>query len=238
MGQGVFKQKNGLWAVDVVGSCGVLTPEQLAGLARLAEEAGAIAFKLTSRQTLVALLPEGRAAGFMEGLAALGLRVSPYGNVVRAVKACPGNEDFCPRALGDALGLGMALQERYLGREVPKDFKIAVAGCPRGCVDPYCADFGVIAAGKDVFDVAVGGMGGSSRPRHGVVVARRIGREKVFALLEHVLARFGELAQPREKLGRAIERLGVEPFLPPAPALAPEEDGSLAEFARFLKEHD
>ncbi len=85
--------------------------------------------KLTSRQTLVAVLGADRVDDLVNTLPALGLKVSPYGNVVRAVKACAGNSALCPRPMGEALDLGMEIQEKYLGVEVPKDFKIAVAGC-------------------------------------------------------------------------------------------------------------
>lgn len=117
--------------------------------------------------------------------------------------------------------------------EVPKDFKISVAGCIRGCTDPYCADLGVVASGRDVFDVAIGGFGGSSRPLHGHIIARRIGREDVFHLIDHVLDRFKSLGDPGEKLGRAISRLGLDPFLPARP-MEGSESGPSDDFTRFL----
>lgn len=233
MGQGIFRQKNGMAAVDIVAACGVLTPDQVLGLAGIAREFGVFRFKLTSRQTVVAVLNAGREEELARALTSLGLRVSPYGNVVRAVKACAGSSALCPRSLGEALDLGIGIQEKYLGVEVPKDFKIAVAGCIRGCTDPYCADLGVVASGRDVYDVAIGGFGGSSRPLHGQVIARRLGREDVFNLIDHVLERFRSLGEPGEKLGRAIARLGLDPFLPPRP-MDGEEQGPPDDFTSFL----
>ncbi len=234
MGEGVFKQRNGMVAVDIVAACGVLTPGQLSGLARMAEECGVFRLKLTSRQTLVAVLGGDGVDKLVGSLPELGLKVSPYGNVVRAVKACAGNSALCPRSIGEALDLGIEIQERYMGLAVPKDFKIAVAGCPRGCTDPYCADLGVVASGRDVFDVAIGGYGGSSRPLHGVVIARRAAKEDVFFLIGHVLDRFKALGEPGEKLGRAIARLGLDPFSPDRPVkgdeVKPPED-----FTKFLE---
>ncbi|OAT82309.1 nitrite reductase [Desulfotomaculum copahuensis] len=237
MGRGLFKQKNGLYAVDVTAACGVMTPAQLTGLARAAVDNNAFRIKLTTRQTVVVLLPEGNVSALEEALEPLELQVSPFGNVVRPVKACAGNSSLCPRSLGDALDLGVEIQARYLGRETPKDFKIAVAGCPRGCTDPYCADFGVIAAGNDRFRIAIGGMGGSNCPRHGEIIAENVPRDKVFTVLEHVLERFEVLAEPREKLGRAVERLGLTPFLPPAGLLSAEKAVLAAddEFVQFLQ---
>jgi dissimilatory sulfite reductase (desulfoviridin) alpha/beta subunit len=234
MGEGIFRQKNGMVAIDIVASCGVLTPEQLSGLARLCEECGVFRVKLTSRQTVVAVLDESGAEKLTGALPGLGLKVSPYGNVVRAVKACAGSSALCPRSVGEALGLGIEIQDKYIGVEVPKDFKIAVAGCMRGCTDPYCADIGVIASGREVFDVAVGGFGGSARPLHGEVIARRISKESVFLLIDHVLERFKSLGEPGEKLGRAVARIGLAPFLPPVGIKAAEE-APPEDFIKFLE---
>ncbi|MFZ5643033.1 MAG: nitrite reductase [Bacillota bacterium] len=234
MGEGIFRQKNGMLAVNIVASCGVMTTDQLSGLARLSEECGVFRVKLTSRQTLVAVLDEDKAGMLISALPGIGLRVSPYGNVVRAVKSCPGSSALCPRSIGDSLGLGIEIQDRYLGMEVPKDFKIAVAGCARGCTDPYCADLGIIATGREVFDVAIGGYGGSSQPFHGKLIGRKINKEDIFSVIDHVLERFKELGEPKEKLGRTIMRLGLNPFLPPSQikeaAQEPPQD-----FLEFLK---
>lgn len=234
MGTGVFRQKNGMVAVDVVAACGVLTSGQFLGLAQTVTDLGAFRVKLTSRQTLVVVLEEDKSAALIEALPGLGLKLSPYGNVVRAVKACAGNSGLCPRSVGEALNLGIEIQERYLGREVPKDFKIAVAGCNRGCVDPYCADFGVVSSGRDVFDVLIGGYGGSARPLHGQVIARKISSQNVFAVLDYILEQFSALGEPGEKLGRTIARLGAESFTPPASLLNTVGEANKDEFAEFL----
>ena len=239
VGEGLFKQKNGMMAVDIVAGCGVMTVQQMAGLAQLGEKTDVFRFKMTTRQTVVAVLAEKRVAAFRKGLEPLGLMVSPYGNVIRAVKACAGNSALCPRAIVDALDLGIELQEKYIGRVMPKDFKIAVAGCVRGCTDPHCADFGVIGVGKDVFNVAIGGVGGSLKPIHGQIIAEKISKEDVFKMLDRVLDKYVLLGETSEKLGRTIRRVGIQEFglqefaLSDSfhtPAFAPVDD----EFAKFL----
>jgi dissimilatory sulfite reductase (desulfoviridin) alpha/beta subunit len=221
-------------ALDIVTACGVLTPGQLSGLSRKLEELNAFRVKLTSRQTMVVLLEEDKAGELIEALPDLDLVLSPYGDVVRAVKACPGNSALCPRSTGEALDLGIELQKKYLGRQVPKDFKIAVAGCYRGCVDPHCADFGVVAAGKDAFDVIIGGCGGSAKPLHGKLIARKVTTGAVYSILDHVLDRFSVLAQPGEKLGRAVARLGLEQFIPPDELVNCSVGSADNEFENFL----
>lgn len=153
------------------------------------------------------------------GVLELKQSVSLYGGTIRVVKACEGSTDLCPLDMGDALVMGMEIKEVYLRRKVPGDVKIAVAGCKRECTDPLCADIGVIARGKNKYDVFVGGCGGASEPVHGQLLAGQVCREDVFKLLEHVLERYTSLAQPKEQIAAAVVRLGMKAFLPPADLL-------------------
>ena len=235
MGEGFFRQRNGLLAVDVMAACGLLTPEQWAGLGKIAREHDVFRLKLTTRQTVVVLVPEEKAEKLTAALAPLGLQVAPFEKVVRPVKACAGSADLCPRAVADALSLGLAIQEKYVGRETPRDFKIAVAGCARGCTDPQCADFGARGAGKDRFDVFLGGRGSTARPLHGVPLARKVTAEQVIGLLDFVLERYCNLAQPAERLCQTLTRLGREQFQPPPELLVPSGEDEAAEFALFLQ---
>ncbi|MCL6479647.1 MAG: nitrite reductase [Peptococcaceae bacterium] len=232
MGQAVFKQKNGLVAVDVLAACGVLNPEQFMGLAEAARDTGVRAIKFTSRQTVVLVLEEKDVPVLADKIAGIGLRISPYGNTVRAVKACAGNSDLCPRAIADALNLGIEIQGSYSGQPVPKDFKIAVAGCPRGCIDPYCADFGLVADGKNTYSVVIGGRGGSAKPEHGTVIQEKIPASQVFPVLDHVLAGYRELAEPGERLCKTISRVGIDRFILPSVIKPGNEIDE--EFGRFL----
>lgn len=224
-------------AVNVVASCGVFSPNQFLGLAEAARDTGVRALKLTSRQTVVLVLAEGQLPHLVKKISDLGLRISPYGNSIRSVKACAGNSDLCPRAIADALNLGIELQDKYIGQTVPKDFKIAVAGCPRGCTDPYCADFGLVACGKDSYHVAIGGRGGSANPEHGVVILEKIPSSRISAVLDYVLGKYRELAQPGEKFCRTISRAGVQAFVPPFSRAEPEDEKN-EEFSRFLMSED
>ncbi|WP_274378718.1 hypothetical protein [Desulforamulus profundi] len=143
MGEAIFRQqRNGLYAVNIVVPGGILTPEQFLGLAEVARDAGVWRIKCGVRQTLIAVLEQDKIPELLEKIKVLGLQVAPFGNKIRSVKACPGGAELCPRSLGPALELGMELQARYLGQDVPKDFKISTAGCSRGCTEPYCADLG------------------------------------------------------------------------------------------------
>lgn len=235
MSYGIFKQRIGMVAVDVMATCGVLTPEQWVALGEVALRNQVFRFKFTTRQTVVVVLPEENVPSFAKNLEAAGLKIAPYKMAVRAVKACAGHPALCPRSLADALGLGISLQERYTGQKTPKDFKIAVAGCARGCTDPQCADFGARASGEERYDIFIGGRGGTVRPVHGRLMARSVSAEQVQALLGWVLERYKAVAQPFERLGQTIDRVGLDYFLPPEELTAQSGTDEASEFATFLQ---
>ncbi|MTI86019.1 MAG: nitrite reductase [Firmicutes bacterium] len=214
MGIACFKQKNGLEALVVVGNCGVVTPEQFSGLAAHVKELEIAALKLTTRQTLVLVLPLEKREQACYIVEELGLKVGTYGGVVRNVKACCGDDDLCTWSRGNALQLGTALQESCWGSPVPKDFKISVAGCSRGCTDPLCADFGAVATAPDSFDIYIGGRGATLRPTHASLLARDITASGVAELVQVVLDRYSELAEPKERFVSLVQRLGTQPFHP------------------------
>jgi len=214
VGIACFKQKNGLEALVIVGNCGVVTPEQFSGLAAYVKELEIAALKLTTRQTLVLVLPLEKKEQACYIVEELGLKVGTYGGVVRNVKACCGEDGLCIWSRGDALKLGTDLQESYWGYPVTKDFKISVAGCSRGCTDPMCADFGAVATAPDSFDIYIGGRGATLRPNHGSLLAKDITADGVTKLVQVVLDRYSELAEPKERFVSLVQRLGTDPFHP------------------------
>ncbi len=231
MAEAIFKQSSGLMAVALVGNCGIFSTEQLAGLVAARKELGITVFKLSSRQTLIIVLPEEKLEALKTTALRLGLKLNNFGGAVRNVKACCGTSSLCQRMQGEATQMGIRLQERFMNQPVPKDFKISVAGCYRGCTDPLCADFGVVAVREDRYDVYLGGRGGSKRPRHGQELVRGVKGEDMEKVLQHVLATYKRLGQPNERLCFTIDRVGLESFRPPeiVPAAPGEEPAQASE---------
>ncbi|WP_406677852.1 nitrite reductase [Moorella sp. ACPs] len=236
MGDAIFKQRSGYLGVGIVARCGILTPAQVSGLGELAQAVECRYCKLTTRQTLIFVIPETKLEDLRAGVAALGLRVGVFGEIVRNVKACAGNKDLCQRSLSDVFELGGEIQDRFMDRPTPCDFKIALAGCHRGCTDPLCADYGIIATGNDTYNVYLGGRGGSRKPIHARPIATGITGEGVINLLTFILERYDALAEPRERICNTIARVGLEPFLPPEDFLTryrPQEENDFLAFAGF-----
>ena len=102
--------------------CGVVSSDTLRKLADAAEKYEAAALKITSaaRVAIVGLKEEDISSVWAD------LGMSPgaaVGLCVRSVKACPGTT-FCKRGVQDSLSLGLKLDEKYHGMELPGKFKI------------------------------------------------------------------------------------------------------------------
>lgn len=236
MGHAIFEQRSGILGVAVVAACGVISAEQLAGLGELPKKVSVQGMKLTTRQTLIFLINEADLAVFQQEIQKIGLQIGVFGNIVRNVKGCAGSDQWCQRSFGDAFGLGVRIQEQFMNQPVPKDFKISTAGCSRGCTDPYCADFGIIAVGADRFDIYLGGRGGSKVPRHGKRILENISADQVLQVLDYVLEKYRQLGQENERLCRVIDRCGIDSFIPSSEVYIGEtgQPEELDDFSAFL----
>ncbi|NLX55280.1 MAG: NAD(P)/FAD-dependent oxidoreductase [Planctomycetaceae bacterium] len=186
--------------------CGVVTPAVLRKIADVAERYSIPMLKITSaaRIALLGIREEDVDAIWNE------LEMDP-GNVVgicvRSIKACPGTT-YCKRGQQDSLGLGMILDDKYHGLELPGKMKIGVSGCPNQCGETSFKDIGLVGTAKG-WRVYVGGNGGTS-PRIGEILAQRIDTDAALQLLDRILEYYRANAKPKERMGRMIERLGLE----------------------------
>lgn len=235
MGHAIFEQRSGILGVAIAGDCGVVSSEQLIQLGEIAKKMQVHGIKMTARQTVVFLINSEDLEKFQDEIKKTGLRIGVFGNVVRSVKGCAGSDALCVHARGDAYGLGVSLQNRFMNEPVPKDFKISTAGCVRACTDPYCADFGVIATGKDTFSIYLGGRGGSKKPAHGKLILEEISSEGVAEVLEYVLTKYREIAKPSERLCKTIERYGIDGFIPSMDTVKRASSEELNDFLDFMK---
>ncbi len=186
--------------------CGVVSPDQLRRLADVAEKYNAAALKLTSaaRIAIVGLKEEDVDGAWAD----LGMNAgAAVGLCVRSVKACPGTT-FCKRGQRDSLGMGMYFDEVYHGMELPGKLKMGVSGCANQCAETRIKDIGLVGK-TNGWDVYVGGCAGG-RPRLGDLLCTGVSDEDAKALVERIVAFFKENAKPRERMGKMIERIGLE----------------------------
>jgi NAD(P)H-nitrite reductase large subunit len=187
---------------------GVTSPAALRKIADVAERFNAQALKITSAQRIAIVglaeekLDEVWAALDQKPGAAIGL-------CVRSVKICPGTT-FCKRGQQDAVGVGMELDEKYHGLELPWKFKMGVSGCANDCAEACIKDVGLIGTPKG-WNVMVGGNGGGM-PRLSLKLAEHIpSDEEAMEIVGKVVEWFKKLNK-RSRLGKFVDEIGIEAF--------------------------
>lgn len=188
--------------------CGVVTPDQLRRLADAADkyEAGAVKVTSAARIALVGLRQADIDAVWKD------LDINPghaVGMCVRSVKACPGTA-FCRLGKQDSLSMGMKLDQLYHGMELPSKTKIGVSGCSNQCAENCIKDIGLYGK-KDGWVLTAGGKG-ASKPRLADTLAEDLDDETALRMIEKIVAYYKENAKKLERIGKMIDRVGLEAF--------------------------
>ena len=186
--------------------CGVTTPAQLRTIADVAEKYNAQALKLTSaaRIAIVGIREEDVDAVWDE------LKMVPghaVGICVRSIKACPGTQ-FCRLGLQDSLGMGMKLDGKFHGYQLPGKMKMGVSGCTNMCAENCIKDISLFGK-KSGWTLMAGGIG-SKKPRLADVVAEDLDDLQALERIERIIAFYAENGQKNERLGRMIDRMGLD----------------------------
>ena len=204
----ILQRDNKTYAVAPHIPCGVVTPEMLRKIADVSEKYNAKAIKITGATRIAIVgLDEEHIDNVWEELqldkgAAVGL-------CVRSIRACPGTT-FCKIGQQDALGVGMELDQRYHGKELPGKFKMAVSGCQLSCAESWVRDVGLIGK-KDGWQVVIGGNVGA-KPRIGQEIISGLDDSQVLEVVDKIVQCYKENAKKNERLGKLIERVGMAPF--------------------------
>ncbi|MBW8015413.1 MAG: NAD(P)/FAD-dependent oxidoreductase [Planctomycetes bacterium] len=188
--------------------CGVVTPDILRNIADVAEKYGHTALKVTSaaRIAIIGLKEEDIDSVWEDLHCSAGAAV---GLCVRSVKACPGTT-FCKKGLQDSLSVGMKLDEKYHGMEVPGKLKMGVSGCPNQCAETCIKDIGLVGL-KNGWKVFVGGNGGG-KPRLAVEIAKDLNSEDALDMIDKIVDYFKANATGRQRLGAMLEKTGIDEF--------------------------
>ncbi len=123
------------------------------------------------------------------------------------VQACPGNI-VCKYGVQDSLGLGIEIEEFFLGTELPAKVKIGVSGCPFCCGESFVRDIGILGRKKGWMVI----FGGNSarRPRIGDIIAEDVSKEEVISLTKRCLKYYAANGKKKERTARFIERIGID----------------------------
>jgi len=186
--------------------CGVVTPEILRKIADVAEKYDCPALKITSaaRIAMFGLQEEDIDAIWSE----LGMDSGHVvGICVRSIKACPGTT-FCKLGQQDSLSVGMKLDAKYHGVEMPGKMKMGISGCPNQCGETNFRDVGLFGTKKG-WRLSVGGNGGP-KPRIAQLLAKDLSTEEALRLIDRIIDYYRANAKPRERFGHTIQRLGLD----------------------------
>ena len=186
--------------------CGVASPELLRKIADIAEKYNAQALKITSatRIAIVGLKEEDIDDVWNELGMAPGAAV---GLCVRSLRACPGTT-FCKLGQQDALGLGMELDKKYHGLDLPGKFKMAVSGCQINCAESWVRDLGLFGK-PEGWTIVIGGNVGQ-KPRIAQELINGLNDDQALEKVRQVIDYYKETASKGERLGKMIDRLGFE----------------------------
>lgn len=186
--------------------CGLVTPAILRKLADVAEKYQLPAVKVTSAERIA--LIGIKEADVDKIWAELDMEHGQVvGICVRSIKACPGTS-YCKRGQQDSIGLGLMLDSKYHGLQLPGKMKMGVSGCPNQCGETNFKDIGLVGTPKG-WRLYVGGNGGTSA-RIGQLLAQDLDADGALALVEKVLDYYRATAKPKERLGKTLERVGLD----------------------------
>ena len=91
---------------------------------------------------------------------------------------------------------------------MPGKVKLGVSGCPNQCAETNFKDIGLVGTPKG-WRILVGGNGGSN-PRIGELLAKDLTTDEALDAVDRILEYYQENAKPRERIGRLIQRQGLE----------------------------
>ena len=200
-------QKDGTFSVVPRIYGGITTPAELRRIADVAEKYNAGMVKITGGQRIDLLgipkehLPDvWRELGMPSGHA--------YTKAFRTCKTCVGTE-FCRFGLGESTKLGIDIEKKFQGVEMPHKVKMAVSGCPRNCAEATVKDVGVVAIEGGKWEVYVGGAAGAS-VRKGDVLAVLDSPSEVIKVMGRFLQYYRENAKYLERTYGFVERVGID----------------------------
>ncbi len=187
---------------------GLISPENLQNIAKVALKYNIPVLKITSAQRLsfIGHNPEDTPAIWHD----LGYNHSPSKPPgVHYIQACPGI-NHCKYGCQDSLYLGQRLEDELLAMELPAKTKIGISGCSMNCCESFVRDIGIFAK-KEGWTLVFGGNGGG-RPRIGDIIDENLDDSQVINLVKKCLAQYKQLARPKERTARLMERTILEDF--------------------------
>lgn len=204
---GAILQRDGkTWAIVPRTPVGLVTADILEAIARTIRKYDIPVAKITSGQrvALVGLTEEQLDGAWAE----LGTDIGRATELcLHYVQACPGTA-VCKLGLRDSLGLGLELEQAFMGMELPAKVKIGVSGCPMCCGESKVRDVGFIGK-KDGWEMYVGGSA-AGRPRIADELATGLSHEDAVALCRKFLEYYAANSSTRLRTAKFMKRHPID----------------------------
>ncbi|MBU4547902.1 MAG: NAD(P)/FAD-dependent oxidoreductase, partial [Euryarchaeota archaeon] len=117
---------------------------------------------------------------------------------------------YCKKGERDTLGIGMDINEKFLGIPTPNKMKIGISGCLNSCANSSLRDIGLIGTRKG-WKIMVGGCGGR-KPRVGSLLIKDLNDEEALSLVQQVIDYY-KTQDTHKRLGLLIEKEGWLGFI-------------------------
>ena len=185
---------------------GLVSPEVLDAISSIVRKYKIPITKITSGQRLALIgMKRDEVAKIWDELR---MEVGPAIELcVHYVQACPGTE-VCKFGVRDSLGMGLQLENLYVGMDLPAKLKMGVSGCPFCCAESYVRDIGLIGKKKGWIITFGGNSGG--RPRVGDIVAQDVSDVEAVALVQRCLEYYRDNVDKKLRTARFVEKTGIE----------------------------
>ena len=205
--EGAILQRDGkTYAIVTRMPGGVVTPEDLEKVARVARSYQVPMLKVTSGQriALAGIQPEDVQRVIDE----LGPLAKPEtAPCVKFVQACLGT-DMCRYGNQDSIGMARAADMQFRDQTFPAKIKIGVSGCPRCCGESHTRDIGIMGTNRG-WTVLFGGNAGT-RPRFADIIARNLSDADALDCTVRLAEFYRAQAKLHERTARFMERVGME----------------------------
>lgn len=183
---------------------GFITPDQLIRIGEVAKQYKGI-IKITSGQRI--MITNLQLEDIPDIWEALGMEPAvKEQNSIKNVEMCPAS--FCKRAKVNSVPLSIKISKKYQWMEMPCRTKIGISGCRNACGSVYSKDIGIIGD-KDGYMITLGGSAGY-HPRQADILKTDLNENEVLSYMENIINFYKENAEPGEKLGFMIDRLGID----------------------------
>lgn len=147
---GVIPAHDGTKSVSVYVPLGLLSSDQLEGLADIARAAGVTQLRTSQTQNIIFLgVTEDKLAALVDGVKALGLDVPEAKDAVPHVISCPGTTT-CRIGITSSQSLAREVEAQGKGDVAAAHVSVHISGCPNSCGLHHVADIGLHGAAKKV----------------------------------------------------------------------------------------